>query len=66
MGRPPHRSKPRSITISLPLETLDYLVLLATRGKLGPAENDVAAHILIREVDKMIASDYHDKTLPKS
>jgi hypothetical protein len=66
MGRPKHRSAAQSITISLPAETLEYLILLASRGKMGPSEQDIAAHILIREVDLMIALDYHDKRLPKS
>ena len=30
-------------TVSLPAETMNYLVLLAERGKLGPSEQDVAA-----------------------
>jgi hypothetical protein len=66
MARPKHRSQALSITVSLPAETHDYLVLLASRGKLGPSEQDVAAHILIREVDMMIAIDYHEKRLPKN
>ena len=66
MARPRHRSETRSITVSLPIETHDFLVLLATRGKLGPSEQDIAAHILIREVDLMMAIDYHDKKFPKS
>jgi hypothetical protein len=66
MARPRHRSKALPITVSLPAETHDYLVLLAARGKLGPSEQDVAAHILIREVDLMIAIDYHEKRLPKA
>jgi hypothetical protein len=65
MARPKNRSKAESITVSLPRETWKYLVLLASLGKLGQTENDVAAHILVREVDLMIAVDYHDKTLPE-
>lgn len=64
-GRPRHRSETRAITVSLPAETMNYLVLLAERGKLGPSEQDVAAHILIREVDLMIAADYHHPRFPQ-
>jgi hypothetical protein len=53
--------QPTSTTISLP----SYLVLLASRGKLGPSEQDVAAHLVIREVDLMMAVDYHEKKLPE-
>jgi hypothetical protein len=66
MGRPPHRSKARPLTVSLPGETYDYLVLLAKREKLGPSEQDIAAHIIIREVDLMMTIDYHEKKLPKA
>ena len=65
MARPSHRSKARSITVSLPEETMEYLILLASRGKLGPSEQDVAAFILVREVDTMMAIDFHEKRLPK-
>ncbi len=66
MARPKHRSPARPLTLSLPGETYDYLVLLATREKLGPSEQDVAAHIIVREVDSMMAQDYHNKKLPKA
>ncbi len=51
--------------MSIPGETYDYLALLAEREKLGPSEQDVAAYILIREVEIMIAIDYHEKRPPK-
>lgn len=66
MARPKHRSETRQLTVSLPLETHEYLILLATRGKLGPSEQDVAAHLIVREVDLMVAANYHDKVLPKA
>jgi len=65
MPRPRHRSETRAITVSLPVETHDYLILLASLGKLGPSEQDIAAHIIIREVDLMLAVDYHDKKIPR-
>lgn len=65
-GRPRHRSETHPITVSLPAETYDYLVLLASRGKLGPSEQDVAAHILIREVDFMLALDVHSRRIPRA
>ena len=65
MARPKHRSESKPITVSLPQHTLDYLILLATRGKMGPSEQDIAAHILIREVDLMEAIDFHNKKIPE-
>ena len=64
-GRRANRTQARAITVSLPGETYDYLILLASLEKLGPSEQDVAAHILIREVDLMMAIDYHQRRLPK-
>jgi len=32
--------------------------------KLGPSEQDIAAYLIIREVELMMAVDYHDKKLP--
>ena len=43
------------MSLTLPLETFNYLALLATLGKLGRTENEVATHILVREVYAMIA-----------
>ena len=50
MARPENRSEARSLSLTLPIETFNYLVLLATLGKLGRTENEVATHILVREV----------------
>jgi len=49
MARPENRSEARSLSLTLPEETFNYLVLLATLGKLGRTENEVATHILVRE-----------------
>jgi hypothetical protein len=66
MARPKNRSETRQVTLTLPVETHDYLVLLAELGKLGSSEADVASYLVIREVDMMLAIDYHDKRLPKT
>ena len=50
MARPENRSEARALSLTLPLETFNYLALLATLGKLGRTENEVATHILVREV----------------
>ncbi len=49
MARPENRSEARPLSLTLPEETFNYLVLLATLGKLGRTENEVATHILVRE-----------------
>jgi hypothetical protein len=64
MARPENRSDARSLTLTLPEETFNYLVLLATRGKLGRTENEVATHILVREAYAMYLSGFHDQRVP--
>ena len=55
MARPENRSEARALSLTLPMETFNYLALLATLGKLGRTENEVATHILVREAYAMHA-----------
>jgi hypothetical protein len=64
MARPENRSDGRSLSLTLPTETFNYLVLLASRGKLGRTENEVATHILVREVYTMLAGRFHEEQIP--
>ena len=60
MARPENRSEARALSLTLPIETFNYLALLATLGKLGRTENEVATHILVREVYVMIECRFHE------
>ena len=60
MARPENRSEARALSLTLPTETFNYLALLATLGKLGRTENEVATHILVREVYAMIERRFHE------
>ena len=64
MARPENRSEARALSLTLPIETFNYLVLLATRGKLGRTENEVAAHILVREAYAMQQEGFHEARIP--
>jgi len=64
MARPENRSNPQSLTLTLPSETFNYLVLLATLGKLGRTENEVATHILVREAYAMVERGFHELKIP--
>jgi len=64
MARPENRSEARALSLTLPIETFNYLVLLASLGKLGRTENEVATHILVREVYAMHARGFHDMRIP--
>ena len=64
MARPENRSDARSLTLTLPEETFNYLVLLATRGKLGRTENEVATHLLVREAYAMYQQGFHEQRIP--
>jgi hypothetical protein len=52
------------LSLTLPVETFNYLALLATLGKLGRTENEVATHILVREVYQMLADGFHETRIP--
>jgi hypothetical protein len=60
VARPENRSEARALSLTLPTETFNYLVLLATLGKLGRTENEVATHILVREAYAMHAAKFHE------
>jgi hypothetical protein len=64
MARPENRSEARSLSLTLPEETFNYLVLLAGLGKLGRTENEVATHILVRETNAMIDRGFHERKIP--
>src|SRR6266478_2805190 len=64
MARPENRSEARALSPTLPIETFNYLALLATLGKLGRTENEVATHILVREVYVMHAQRFHETRIP--
>ncbi len=64
MARPENRSEARSLSLTLPIETFNYLVLLATLGKLGRTENEVATHILVRDVYAMLERRFHEERVP--
>ncbi len=64
MARPENRSEARALSLTLPVETFNYLALLATLGKLGRTENEVATHIVVREVYVMLADGFHETRIP--
>jgi hypothetical protein len=64
MARPENRSEARALSLTLPVETFNYLVLLATHGQLGRTENEVATHILVRRADEMMERGYHERRIP--
>jgi hypothetical protein len=61
MARPENRSEARPLSLTLPEETFNYLVLLATLGKLGRTENEVATHILVREAYDLQQRRFHEE-----
>ena len=66
MARPENRSEARALSLTLPEEAFNYLVLLATLGKLGRTENEVATHILVREAHTMHERGFHEKRIPRA
>jgi hypothetical protein len=64
-GGPPKKGEPKSFQITVPIPLWDYLTYLATRSVLGTSEHEVAVHILVRELNAMLSSGYHDRRIPK-
>ena len=64
MAQQENRSEARALSLTLPIETFNYLALLANSGKLGRSENEVATHILVREAYAMYERSFHEQRIP--
>lgn len=53
------------VTVSLPKEEFDYLTFLATRGRFGSTRDEVASHLLIRELDGMLEAGFPKMRVPE-
>jgi hypothetical protein len=65
MPQPEKLSEAREITLKLPIEQDDYLILLASLGKGGRSRTEIATHILVRELQAWEKDRYHERRLPK-
>jgi len=65
MAQPEKLSEAREITLKLPIEQDDYLILLASLGKGGRSRTEIATHILVRELQAMEKDRYHERRLPE-
>jgi hypothetical protein len=65
MARKENLSESRDLPLSIPSEADDYLILLATLGKLGRSRTEIATHILVRELQALEKEGYHARRLPK-
>jgi len=59
-GPPGNLSDPKRFQISVSQDTFDYLTLLATRGKISTTAQDIAAHLVTREVTRMQLKKFHE------
>jgi hypothetical protein len=66
VAKPKNLSKPRDLPLKIPAETDDYLILLATLGKLGFTRTDVAVEILVREAHRLDNEKFHERRVPKA
>jgi hypothetical protein len=65
MAQPEKLSEAKDITLKLPIEQNDYLILLASLGKGGRDRVEIATHILVRELQAMEKDRYHERRLPE-
>ena len=59
-GPPRNLSDPQRFQITVSQDTFDYLTLLATNGKISTTAQDIAAHLVTREVTKMQFKRFHE------
>jgi len=64
MPAPEKLSEPRDLNLKILIEQDDYLILLATLGKGGRSRNEIATHILVRELQALEKDGYHNRRLP--
>ena len=64
-GPPGNIGDPKSFQVTIPKHHYDYMTLLAKKSRLGLIESDVAAHILVRELDEMFQTGYHEREIPQ-
>ena len=65
MAPPPKVGTSRPFQISVPIPLWEYLTFLAATSLLGTSEQEVAVHILVRELNAMFDAGYHNKRIPK-
>jgi hypothetical protein len=65
MARKENLSESRDLPLSIPAEADDYLILLATLGKLGRSRTEVATHILVRELHALEKEGFHHRRVPR-
>jgi hypothetical protein len=65
MAQPEKLSEARDLILKLPIEQDDYLILLATLGKGGRSRNEIATHILVRELQLLEKEKYHERRVPR-
>lgn len=65
MARPENKQETETISVTLTVTACGYLNFLARNGILGPNANEIARHILLKEIDRMISEKYHDRAIPR-
>jgi hypothetical protein len=65
MPQPEKLSDFRELNLKMPIEQDDYLILLASLGKGGRSRNEIATHILVRELQALEREKYHERRVPR-
>jgi hypothetical protein len=64
-GRPKKETQDHPLLVRLPADHYEYLEYLVTvKRRLGTSATAAATYILIRELDKMMRTKYHEKGWP--
>jgi hypothetical protein len=53
------------LRVSLPLSLINYLNYIAKDSTLGASANDIASHLLVEEVQRLVREGEHERKLPQ-
>lgn len=65
MAKGPGKQDTRALPLTIPLAQYEYLTYLARHSVLGARETEVAAHVLTREILRMIGTREHEIPFPR-
>ena len=65
MSDQPDDSKTVLLRVRVSPRLYEYMTYLARHTFLGPAETDVARHVLTQRLDEMLHAGYHENRVPR-
>ena len=60
-GRKPKKGKTHKFPITLPMESYEYLGVLAEQSFIGSSETDIVEKIVVAELRRLFDAEFHKK-----